>query len=109
MPRPLLLHYNMFILDYEAGVSYARLIASKEWAEADVPVVIDPVAAHFNGYDLDYLAGLSMRIGKHWCWNMRYEYSIVPVRPWDRVLPRYSDGSPGKHNETVCLRLVYLL
>ena len=109
MPRPLLLHYNMFILDYEAGVSYARLIASKEWAEADVPVVIDPVAAHFNGYDLDYLAGLSMRIGKHWCWNMRYEYSIVPVRPWDRVLPRYSDGSPGQHNETVCLRLVYLL
>ena len=105
----MLLHYNMFILDYEAGVSYARLIASKEWAEADVPVVIDPVAAHFNGYDLDYLAGLSMRIGKHWCWNMRYEYSIVPVRPWDRVLPRYSDGSPGQHNETVCLRLVYLL
>ncbi len=105
----LLLHCNMYIFDYEAGISYSRLISSKEWAEADVPVVIDPVLASFNNYDVDYVAGFSMRISKRWRWNMRYEYSIVPVRPWDRVPPRYSDGSAGQYNEAVSLRLVYIL
>ena len=104
----LMAHFDTYIFDYEAGISYARLIRSDEWAEADVPVVIDPALAYFNSYDVNYAAGISGRINDHWHCNMRYQYSITPVRSWDRVLPRYSDGSGGQHNEAVSLRLVYV-
>jgi len=105
----LLLHLDLFIFDYEAGISYAQLLKSKEWAEADVPIYINPALGYFNSYDIDYTLGLSMKLNKHWYVNMRYQYSAISIRPWARVYPRYSDGSPEQYNELMSLRLVYLI
>lgn len=52
----LMLHLDCFILDYEAGISYARLVKSQEWAEADVPIVIDQSLAAFNAHDFNKFA-----------------------------------------------------
>jgi len=106
---PLLLHIKVG-WDLEAGISYARLITANEWAEADVPVVIDPVLNRFNSNDFDYVLGISRPIGKHWHASIRYEYSIKAIRPWDRVPLNYSSGyGVDEYNEVAVIRLVYML
>jgi Outer membrane protein beta-barrel domain len=102
----LMLHLDMFFFDYEAGISYAQLLKSAEWAEADVPIYIDPRLAYFNTRDFAYIVGLSRRINEHWCINFHFQYSATTIRPWDRVPPRYSDGS-NEYNALASLRLVY--
>ncbi len=103
----LMLHFDRFFFDYEAGISYGQLVKSSEWAEADVPIVIKPEWSYFNSYDINYVAGLSCRLDRHWAVNARYTYSSTPIRPRERVYPRYSDGSAGQFNEAFCLRLMY--
>jgi hypothetical protein len=107
---PLLFHLRiMEYYDFEGGVSYARLIKSHEWAEADVPIYIDPTLAYFNSQDINYVLGASVRLSKHWVGNARFQYSIVPIRPWDRVLPRYGQYGVNQYNNTVSLRMIYML
>lgn len=105
----LLLHFNFFVFDYEGGMSYARLVHSKEWAEADVPVHIDNNLWTFNPYDINYLIGLSYRINKKWAVNFRFQYSALSIRPRERIPPRYSDGSDRQLNQMACLRLMYVI
>jgi hypothetical protein len=105
----LLLHFKLFVLDYEGGISYARLVHSKEWAEADVPVHIDNNLWTFKPYDINYLIGLSYRINKRWAVNFRFQYSAISIRPRERVPPRYSDGSDRQLNQMACLRLMYVI
>ena len=104
----LMLHYDSYVMDYEAGISYSRLISSKEWAQADVPIYFNPALYYFNDYDLEYVMGLSIRVLKRWRLNMRYQYSIKTIRPQERVLQRYNNGQ-GQYNEVAVLRLIYTL
>ena len=104
----LLLHFDNYILDYEAGISYARLIRAKEWAEADVPIVFPPDLCYFNSADINYVAGISLRLHKRWKLNARYQYSIIPIRPQERVVPRYNNGH-GQYNEAASFRISYTL
>ena len=104
----IMFHYKKHFIDYEAGIAYSRLITSREDAEADVPVYIDPARSRFNSYDLNYVVGLSIPLGERWCANARFEYSVVPVRTADKVYPRYSDGS-AQFNEVTSLRFLYRL
>jgi outer membrane protein with beta-barrel domain len=106
---PLTFHFNTGFFDYEAGISYARLITSAEWAEADVPVVIDPVLSRFNSDDWNYVLGVTVPIHKHWYGSIRYQYSIVPVRPFDRIPPRYSQYGVDQYNSLAVFRVVYML
>ena len=106
---PLMLHLKVG-WDIEAGVSYARLITTNEWAEADVPVVIDPVLSRFNSNDFEYVLGISRPLGKHWIASIRGEYSIKAIRPWDRVPLNYSSGyGVDEYNEVAVIRLIYML
>lgn len=96
-------------LDYSGGLSWGRLINSKEWALADVPVTF-PIQYHwFNNYDLCWNIGGSINLSKRWILNLRYQRSAVPVRPWSRVLTRYSNGYQHQYNEVTSIRLMYLL
>lgn len=105
---PLLLHMRLGPIDYEAGASYARLISSKEWAYADIPTYFDPVLCRFNTDDYNMIAGATARLSKHWFGGVRFQYSIVQIRPWDRILPRYSNGGyTGQYNDVVCFRMGY--
>lgn len=107
---PLMLHYKWnYIFDFEAGLSYARLVTTKEWAEADVPVVFDPVLGSFNKADLNYIAGLTVRFHKHWYGSVRFQYSAMPIRTWERVHPRYAQYGVSQYNNVAVFRMVYML
>ena len=106
---PLMLHLKVGgVMDYELGAAYARLVRSEEWAYADVPTYFDPVLCRFNSEEYSMIAGAMARLGDHWFGGVRFQYSAVPVRPWDRILPRYSTGSYlGQYNDVVCFRVGY--
>jgi hypothetical protein len=107
---PLLFHLKRLVFfDFEAGVSYARLIKSKEWGEADVPVQIFPEFNYFNPQDICYVGGASMRLSKHWYGNIRLQYSVVSIRPSERVPPRYNIYNQGQFNNVVSFRMMYRL
>ena len=107
---PLILHYRKLVyFDFEAGLSYARLVKTKEWAEADVPVVIDPALSYFNKDDYEYILGITAQFSKHWCGSIRYEHSTQPIRTWDRLPPRYSQYGVNEFNNVGILRVIYIL
>ncbi len=105
---PVTLHYIYHNFDLEAGLSYAYLITSSEWIEADQPVVIDPVYNRFNSTDFEYVFGLGRKLYKKLYANIRFQYSIVPVRPTERVPLGYSYGNAGQFNNLFNLRFIYL-
>lgn len=108
---PLLLHYVLKIydrdVDMEGGASYGRLIKSSEWVVSDQPVIIDPIQNRFNTLDLNYILGASIKLYKKLYVDSRYQYSIIPIRPTDRVPIGYSYGSKGQFNNLCVLRLMY--
>ena len=107
---PLMIHYKRFVyFDFEAGFSYARLVRTKESAEADVPVVIGPELSYFNKDDYEYLLGLTVQFSRHWYGSGRYELSSQPIRTWDRVPPRYSQYGVNEFNNVVIFRVIYML
>lgn len=103
----LLFHLDTYRFDYEAGISFSPLLNAAEWAEADVPIVIDPALTYFNSHDIDYVFGLSYRINYRWAVNFRFQYSITSIRPWERTPPRYSNGDLNEYNDLASLRLIY--
>lgn len=107
---PVAIHYKQFpFLDFEAGVSYGRLIVSKEWGYADVPVVIDPVYNYFNNSEVSILGGANLRIGKKMYANARFQYSVSTIRPYPRIPQHYYLYPQHQTNNVVTLRLMYVL
>jgi hypothetical protein len=108
---PLLFHGITTIFgrkgDLEGGISYGRLIKSSEWIGAEPPVVVNPVLNRFNNTDFNYIIGLSVKLYKHWYVNGRFQYSIVDIRPTDRVPFGYSYSDKGQFNNLCVLRLIY--
>jgi hypothetical protein len=105
---PLTLHLKLRF-DYEAGIAYCRLVKSKEWAEADVPVIIKPEVSFFSKEDFEYVGGISAKLGRGWRVGIRYQYSIHPIRIWERVPERYRQYGVGEYNNVVVLRVIYML
>jgi hypothetical protein len=104
---PLTFHVIAHDLDFEAGVSYAYLIKSKEWIQADYPVIIDPVLNRFNTTDLDYVFGIGRKLYKKLYGNIRYQYSITSIRPNYRIPLDFGYGNQGQWNNLFCFRLMY--
>jgi len=105
---PVTFHYKEHGYDFEAGVSYARLVSSKEWVLADQPVVIDPILNAFNTTDLDYIVGVGRKIYKKLYGSVRYQYSITSIRPFDRIPLGYGYGNDGQYNNLFNVRLMYI-
>ena len=105
---PVTFHVISHKFDFEAGISFARLINSSEWVESDQPVTIDPVANRFKTSDVDYVFGLARKLYKRWYANARFQYSITSIRPTDRVPAGFSWGNNGQFNNLLNLRIMYL-
>jgi hypothetical protein len=105
---PVSLHLIGHGIDFEAGVSYARLINSNEWVLSDQPVVIDPVLNNFNTTDLEYIFGISRKLYKKLYGNIRFQYSITSIRPNDRIPINYGYGNDGQYNNLFSFRMLYL-
>lgn len=94
---------------YELGASFGYLVKASEWVLSDRPVVIDPEINRFEKTDLNYVFGVSRRLYKTLYADARFQYSIVSIRPSERIPYPYSYGSNGQFNNLLNLRLIYYL
>jgi hypothetical protein len=106
---PLLAHFTdreMFTVG--AGFSYGRLVSSEE-VEHDgaLPPYSDTVA--FNKNDYSVLVDLQVRVWKQLKFNVRYEYSMVPIRE-RTFINYYTDAinTRKQYNNMLTFRLVYV-
>lgn len=105
---PVTLHAIYRKFDIEAGLSYARLINSKEWVLADRTVNIDPDQNRFNTTDVDWVAGLGRQVYKQLYANVRFQYSFTSIRPPERIPVGFGYGNYGQFNNMLTFRLMYM-
>lgn len=104
---PVTLQYKLPLFTVEAGASWSRLVRSKEWIEVQPSVPINEDANRFEASGLDYVFGASRKLSKHVVASVRYQYSIIPIRPVDRVPYGFAYGSKGQFNNLFGMRLLY--
>jgi Outer membrane protein beta-barrel domain len=106
---PVLAHYtDREMFTFGVGFSYGRLVSSEE-VEHDgaVPPYSDTVAFKKNDYSV--LVDLQVRIWKRLKFDIRYNYSMAPIR--ERTFhDLYSDYSFSRkqYNNMLTFRLVYV-
>ena len=86
------------------GVSYSRLIAATETLQTDPKYPVDLSKYPFKKGDWNILAGAQMHLIKGLFLNLRFQYSIVPMR--DETPPYFSRAQ--QYNNLWTLRLMYL-
>lgn len=109
LEAPVTIQYDFGAFSLETGVSYAVLLKTNEWILAQQQPVISEVGNRFNSTDLDFIAGASRKLYKHWYLNVRFQYSLVPMRPYERIPAGYGWGTSGQFNNLFCVRLLYAL
>ncbi len=105
---PVTIHYKIGKLDADAGMSYARLVSSKEWILADKPANVDPISNAFSNTDVTYIVGISAKVHKHLHAGFRFQYSAISIRPIEKVPAGFSYGNQGQFNNLLCLRVAYM-
>lgn len=104
---PVTLQYKFPMFTLEAGASWSYLVRIKEWIEAQPSVVINDENNRFEKMGLDYVFGASRKLSKHVVASLRYQYSMIPIRPAARVPYGYSYGTKGQFNNLFGFRLQY--
>ncbi|MBS1782461.1 MAG: PorT family protein [Bacteroidetes bacterium] len=89
-----------------AGISYSRLIKSKEDLYSDQPYNLDSSLFAFQNEDWAFLVGGSYQFFKNWSVNLRYQQSFRPIRNWYQV--PVGLGSGNQFNSWFTLKLIYL-
>ncbi|WP_276134925.1 porin family protein [Polluticoccus soli] len=90
-----------------AGFSYSQLISSKETVLTTDPTVnaLDFEKEYpFKKYDVNFILGGGLRLYKGLFLNLRFQYSLVPVRK--DIHPEL--GRAEQYNNSYVLRLMYL-
>lgn len=105
---PVTMHYIYHEIDIEAGISYARIINSDEWIQSDRYIIIDPELNRFNTTDFNYIFGASHKLYGKLLINARFQYSIIPMRPMNRVPAGFGYANAGQFNNLLNLRVVYM-
>ena len=88
------------------GVSYSRLVSSTETLKTspNYPVDLNKYPFEKNGYDI--LAGAQLHLVKGLFLNVRFQYSLVPIRSFS---PPDFARSQKQYNNLWTVRLMYLL
>jgi hypothetical protein len=106
---PLMAHYtDRGWITAGAGVSWGRLVSFNETEHGgSVPPYSDTVS--FNKNDFDILVDLQFRIYQRLKFNIRYAYSLAPIR--EREYKEFYTGdewSRRQYNNLFTFRLVYI-
>jgi len=104
---PVTLHYRHKKWDYEAGLSWSYLVGSFESINLDQPVLLDQNMYAFNKEDYEMIFGFSYNFYKSYNFNVRWQYSLSPIRPLDRMPLAYY-AFDGQQNNVISFRLIYL-
>ena len=91
------------------GVSYSRLISSNETLQIDTSNTLKTIDLNgkypFVANNFDFLAGVDLHLWKGFYLNLRFQYSIIPIRT--DLPPDYSRAQ--QYNNMWTVRLMYLL
>lgn len=82
-----------------------KLLNSSEYASYYPAYPIDLSKYPFKKTDIEFLAGAQLRLWKGFFFNLRYQYSILPMRS---SIPPYIARSK-QYNNMWTVRLMYLL
>ena len=104
---PVVVRYKKDKYAGEAGVSYARLVKTKETILEPQPLYIDADKNRFASTDLNYVLGVGRHLQKHIYCGVRFHYSIVSIRPAERIPIGYGYGNKGQFNNLFSVRLIY--
>lgn len=108
---PLLLHVWMpgSKISYHAGVSYDRLISSKE--ELSTPqsyLVLNPETFVFKKNSFSAIGGVGYECYRGWLVQLRYEYSLTSIRDGYYIPLGYGGGLfGGQYHNLFTVRLAY--
>jgi len=94
-------------LQVGGGISYSRLMNSKEWLESDQPYNIDNELYVFRKDDWAFIVGGNLQLAKQWFVTFRYQQSIRPIRE-----PYYVPlnlGTGNQYNSYFTTRLCFIL
>ena len=94
-------------LSFGGGISYSRLINSKEWIVSDQPYNIDNSLFRFQRDDWAYVGGATLQFKKQWAVGLRYQQSFKPIR--DSYYIPLGLGTGAEYNSYFTLRLTYLI
>jgi len=99
---PILINFQeKSAVNFGLGVSYGRLVKSKEFVDE----LEQPTSDDFKRNDISAIANGTYLISDHFQLNVRFAYSIVPIG--------YRDGSNfnnrGMYNNVLSFRLAYVL
>ena len=91
------------------GVSYSRLVTSTETLQVDSLGSVQNIDLNnkypFVKNNFDFLAGVQLHLVKGLFLNIRFQYSIVPIR--SNLPPDYARAF--EYNNLWVVRLMYLL
>jgi hypothetical protein len=105
---PFQLHYlTNFRTHISAGVSYSRLLKSREDIVTDQPIYLNPDLYVFQKDDWAFIFGANYEFYDRWFIGLRYQKSFKPVRYWYNT--PLGLGSGDQFNTYFTLRLTYLL
>ena len=106
---PLMVHYtDREFITGGIGFSYGRMVyANEEEHGGNDPPYTDSV--QFNKNDLSFLADVQIRVYKRLKFNVRFSYSLVPIR--ERTFYPLNTGQFDRkqYNNTFTFRLVYVI
>ncbi len=94
---------------FGVGMSYSRLVRSKEVLDIDSANTVHSIDLNtkypFAPNALDFLAGIDLHLWKGLFLNVRFQYSIIPIRT---ELPK-DFARAVEYNNLWAVRLMYLL
>lgn len=106
---PFVFQYQFSSLMLEAGASYSRLLRTNEWIVEGQSLYIDKDANRFDNTDINYVFGVNRKVYKQLYANVRFQYSVLSIRPLERVPVGYGYGSKGQFNNLFSIRFMYVL
>lgn len=111
---PLLVHFtDKRIISAGAGFLYGQLVDVKEWEDYNDARGLFRTETNLQGpytlSDLQAIADVRIRLWKRLWMNVRYSYSMLPIRTREFVNPYTHDTWTRKqYNNVITMRLVYI-
>jgi hypothetical protein len=84
-----------------AGLAYGRLFNSKEFYDTLRTETLYP----FRKYDVSFVINANLKMHKNFCLNLRFNHSMMNIRPNKNVLMPHRDL---QQNKLLGLRVIYL-